>query len=99
MAQVADKLAFVRSFAHGNSGHGGGTHWVMTGYNFPPADNNQPAIKPGLGSILARVRGANNPATGLPTYVRIGGIYGDGPGLARARLCAVRHQRQLPATT
>jgi len=79
MAQVADKLAFVRSFAHGNSGHGGGTHWVMTGYNFPPADNNQPAIKPGLGSILARVRGANNPATGLPNYVRIGGIYGDGP--------------------
>jgi len=79
MAQVADKLAFVRSFAHGNSGHGGGTHWVMTGYDFPPADNNQPAIKPGLGSILARVRGANNPATGLPNYVRIGGIYGDGP--------------------
>src|SRR5690349_24027818 len=33
MAQVADKMAFVRSFAHTNSGHGGGTHWVMTGYN------------------------------------------------------------------
>ena len=26
-------MAFVRSFAHTNSGHGGGTHWVMTGYN------------------------------------------------------------------
>src|SRR6201995_1738023 len=26
MARVADKMAFVRSFAHGNSGHGGGTH-------------------------------------------------------------------------
>src|SRR5262249_49699417 len=35
--------------------------------------------KPGLGSILARQRGANNPATGLPTYVRLNGIYGDGP--------------------
>jgi hypothetical protein len=79
MAQCADKLAFVRSFAHTNSGHGGGTHWVMTGYNFPPADNNQPPIKPGLGSILARYRGANNPATGLPSYVRLGGILGDGP--------------------
>src|SRR5438270_9767102 len=33
MAKVADKMAFVRSFAHGNSGHGGGTHWVNTGYN------------------------------------------------------------------
>src|SRR5476651_695334 len=27
MAKVADKMAFVRSFAHGNSGHGGGTHF------------------------------------------------------------------------
>jgi hypothetical protein len=79
IAQVADKMAFVRSFAHGNSGHGGGTHWVMTGYDFPPADNGQPQVKPGLGSILSRMRGPNNPQSGLPTYVRIGHIYGDGP--------------------
>jgi hypothetical protein len=79
MATVADKMTFVRSFAHGNSGHGGGTHWVMTGYDFPPADNNEVPAKPGLGSILARVRGANNRQTGLPTYVRLSGIYGDGP--------------------
>ncbi len=79
MARVADKMAFVRSFAHNNSGHGGGTHWVMTGYNFPPADNGQGQIKPGFGSILARHRGANSPTTGLPTYVRMGGILGDGP--------------------
>jgi hypothetical protein len=79
MARSADKFAFVRSFAHGNSGHGGGTHWVMTGYDFPPADNGQAPIKPGLGSILSRYRGANNPATGLPTYVRLSGILGDGP--------------------
>jgi hypothetical protein len=79
MARVADKMAFVRSFAHGNSGHGGGTHFVMTGYDFPPADNGQPQNKPGLGSVMARYRGANNPATGLPNYVRFGGILGDGP--------------------
>jgi uncharacterized protein (DUF1501 family) len=79
MAKVADKLAVVRSFAHTNSGHGGGTHWVMTGYDFPPADNGQAPIKPGLGSILARQRGANNSQTGLPTYVRMSGILGDGP--------------------
>jgi hypothetical protein len=79
MAAVADRMAFVRSFAHTNSGHGGGTHWVMTGYDYPPADNGQAPIKPGLGSILARYRGPNNPATGLPTYVRLGGILGDGP--------------------
>ncbi len=79
MAAQADKWAFVRSFAHDNSGHGGGTHWVMTGYNFPPADSGQPQVKPGLGAIVARHRGPNNPASGLPTYVRLGGIYGDGP--------------------
>ncbi len=79
MAKVADKLAVVRSFAHNNSGHGGGTHWVMTGYDFAGADNNMPPIKPGIGSIVARHRGANNPQTGLPTYVRLNGILGDGP--------------------
>ena len=36
-------------------------------------------IKPGLGSILARHRGPNNARTGLPTYVRLNGILGDGP--------------------
>jgi hypothetical protein len=79
MARVADKMAFVRSFAHNNSGHGGGTHWVMTGYNFPPADNGQGQVKPGFGSILARHRGPNNAQTGLPTYIRMNGILGDGP--------------------
>jgi hypothetical protein len=79
MARVADKMAFVRSFAHNNSGHGGGTHWVMTGYDYPPADNGMGQVKPGLGAIVARHRGANNPRTGLPNYVRMGGILGDGP--------------------
>jgi hypothetical protein len=79
MAQRADQMAFVRSFAHRNSGHGGGTHWVMTGYDFAAADNGAAPNKPGMGSILARHRGANNPATGLPTYVRLNSILGDGP--------------------
>ncbi|MFO0969389.1 MAG: DUF1501 domain-containing protein [Gemmataceae bacterium] len=79
MARVADKMAFVRSFAHQNSGHAGGTHWVMTGYNYPPADSGMAQIKPSFGSIASRFRGANNPSTGLPTYVRLNGTYGDGP--------------------
>jgi hypothetical protein len=78
MAQVAKHMAFVRSFAHTNSGHGGGTHWVNTGYNFSAADNGGGQSKPGYGAILARHRGANNPTTGLPTYVRMGNILGDG---------------------
>jgi hypothetical protein len=76
---MADKMAFVRSFAHGNSGHAGGTHFVMTGVDHPPADAGMPQIRPSMGSITARVRGANHPASGLPTYVRISGLYADGP--------------------
>jgi hypothetical protein len=79
MARRADRMAFVRSFAHGNSGHAGGTHFVMTGTDHPPADSGAPQIKPSFGSILARLRGSNNPATGIPTYVRLAGLYADGP--------------------
>ncbi|MBI2806929.1 MAG: DUF1501 domain-containing protein [Planctomycetes bacterium] len=78
MGRMANRMAFVRSFAHGNSGHTGGTHYVMTGVDHPPADAGQPPIKPSLGSMTARVRGANSPS-GLPTYVRISGLYADGP--------------------
>jgi hypothetical protein len=79
MAKRADRMAFVRSFAHGNSGHGGGTHFVMTGVDHPPADAGQPPIKPSIGSIVSKVRGANHPRSGMPTYVRISGLYADGP--------------------
>jgi hypothetical protein len=79
MAAHAEKLAFIRSFAHGNSGHAGGTHYVMTGVDHPPADAGMPPIKPSFGSIAARVRGANNPQSGIPTYVRLSGLYADGP--------------------
>ncbi len=79
MAEQAHRMAFVRSFAHGNSGHAGGTHFVMTGVDYPPADAGMPPIKPSMGSITAKVRGANNPVTGMPTYVRLSGLYADGP--------------------
>lgn len=75
MAQVADKMAFVRSFAHGNSSHGSATQWVMTGYPTNPNRTN-----PSAGSVLARVRGANHPVTGMPSYIKMGNIGGDGAG-------------------
>jgi uncharacterized protein (DUF1501 family) len=78
MAKVADKMAFVRSFAHTTSSHQAGTIFVNTGYLQPPNNANR-QMKPGHGAILARYRGANHPATGLPTYVRLGAIGGDGP--------------------
>jgi hypothetical protein len=79
MAQKADQMAFLRSFAHGNSGHAGGTHFVMTGVDHPPADAGVPPIKPSFGSIAARVRGTNHPDSGIPTYVRLAGLFADGP--------------------
>jgi hypothetical protein len=78
IASVADRMVFVRSFTHNNAGHAGGTHWVMTGYNHAPADNGAAPIRPSMGSVVSRVRGSNN-ERGLPTYVRLGGIYADGP--------------------
>jgi uncharacterized protein (DUF1501 family) len=79
IASVADKMAFVRSFAHTNSGHGGGTHYVMTGYDNRMIDNGGVPSRPSLGSIMSRVRGASHPVTGIPTYVRIGNITAGGP--------------------
>ena len=79
MARRAHRMAFVRSFAHGNSGHAGGTHYVMTGIDHPPADNGAPPIRPSVGSLAARLRGANHPETGIPSYVRLAGLYADGP--------------------
>jgi hypothetical protein len=64
---------------HGNSGHAGGTHFVMTGVDHPPADSGEPQIKPSFGSITSRVRGTNHPESKIPTYVRLSGLYADGP--------------------
>lgn len=79
LAEQADKLTIVRSFAHTNSGHGGGTHYVMTGYDNRNSDNGGLPNRPSLGSILSRVRGANHPQTGMPTYIRLNNIGADGP--------------------
>ncbi len=84
MAAVADKMAFVRSFAHTNSGHGGGTHFVMTGYDNRNIDNGGLPSRPSMGSIVSKHRGANHPKTGMPTYVRVGGIGSDGPAFLGA---------------
>lgn len=84
IARVADKMALVRSFAHTNSGHGGGTHYVMTGYDNKMVDNGGLPSRPSLGSIVSRVRGASHPESGVPTYVRMGGILADGPAFLGA---------------
>ena len=75
---VADKMAFVRSFAHGSGSHGAGTYWVTTGYASRLQEAAGTQEHPSNGSILSRHRGANHPVTGMPTYVRLGPVTGDG---------------------
>lgn len=79
IAQNANRMAFVRSFAHRNSGHGGGTHWVMTGHDNRMVDNGGKPTYPSIGAVVSRSRGANHPESGMPTYVRLGNILADGP--------------------
>jgi uncharacterized protein (DUF1501 family) len=81
IASVADKMAIFRSFAHNNSGHVGGTHFVNTGYDNRNIDNGGLPQRPSIGSIVARVRGSNHAVTGMPTYVALNRLRAgiDGP--------------------
>ena len=78
IAQLADQMAIVRSFAHGSTSHAGGPHVVFTAREHRLADTT-PQIEPSIGSIAARLRGVSHPETGMPTYVRLDRSYGDGP--------------------
>ncbi len=60
LAQLAQRLAVVRSYASGNSGHSYTS--VVSGGNPTGAS---------MGAIYARVAGANHPQTGMPTHTLI----------------------------
>jgi hypothetical protein len=70
-AQLADKLAVVRTVNHGSGDHTKSNHWMLTGFEGPAF--NAPDFKhqkrPALGSAVARLRGANAP--GMPPYVAV----------------------------
>jgi hypothetical protein len=73
-ARAMDKMAIVRSLAHESSDHFVGTHWVMTGYQSSP-NEQQRNERPSVGSIAAKLRGPNAP--GVPPYVAmVGGVFG-----------------------
>jgi hypothetical protein len=85
MATLTDRMAIVKSFTHKDGDHGGGTHWVKTGYPWPPEFLGKavgpPQQNPSIGSIISRTLGPINKQTGVPTYVRVqsshGGYAGD----------------------
>ena len=67
-SQVTDRVALIRSVPHKTGSHTVGSHLVQTGYylrNASNVDNDMPS----MGSVIAKVRGANNPA--MPTFVSI----------------------------
>jgi hypothetical protein len=66
-AAIMDKLAIVRSAYHTNAGHGMGSQWMLTGYQ-PTIEVND-NIYPSCGSVVAKLRGPNEP--GLPAYVNL----------------------------
>lgn len=66
-AKIMDKLAILRSAYHTNAGHGMGSQWMLTGYQ-PTIEVND-NIYPSCGSVVAKMRGANEP--GLPPYVNL----------------------------
>ena len=67
-AQVADKLAIVRSIHHENSSHKSASHYVQTGYYLtdPNYDWNE---MPCIGSVVSRVIATKR--RGVPAYVSL----------------------------
>ncbi len=59
LAGMADKLAVVRSYRHGNGSHASASHHVASGGNATGAC---------MGSLYSRVVGISNPKTGLPLH-------------------------------
>ncbi len=70
LAEIADKLAVVRSIRHDQGNHGAGNHYMMTGAptRIPVGCGAFVSFHPSLGSVTAYERGAKN---GLPAYFSI----------------------------
>lgn len=66
-AKIADKISIVRSAYHTNAGHGMGSQWMLTGYQ-PTIEVND-NLYPATGSVVARMKGPNEP--GVPAYVNL----------------------------
>lgn len=66
-AKIMDKLSILRSACHTNAGHGMGAQWMLTGYQ-PTIEVND-NIFPSLGSVVAKMKGANDPS--MPPYVNL----------------------------
>ena len=62
LAKLADRMAIVRSFSHGNGSHGPAAALVASGGHPSGAS---------MGALYARLAGVSSPTTGLPTNALI----------------------------
>jgi len=69
-ARLMDKIAVLRSLTHETSDHFAGLHWILTGFASTQQQQNQNE-RPSIGSVVARLQGANGP--GVPPYVAMSG--------------------------
>jgi hypothetical protein len=67
-AQLADRLAVIRSIRHDSSSHETSSHLTQTGYYLRDRQNRENEM-PSAGSVTAMLRGPNRP--GVPSYVAI----------------------------
>src|SRR4029079_14563488 len=69
LAERADRYSVLRSVYHGTPSHEAAIHWTLTGYDYPGANTTTKNrnIRPAMGSIVSKMRGANH--AGLPAYV------------------------------
>jgi uncharacterized protein (DUF1501 family) len=75
LAERAAKMAIVRSFRHPVGSHEQAISHVLTGGTDP---NGQAQQGFSIGSMYARLRGANHPHTGMPTYTLLTAPHKDG---------------------
>lgn len=75
VAGVMDKFSLIRSFTHGDAGHGPADHHMLTGYhpnaafNAGLSPNNQ---HPAMGSVIATRMGARG---SIPPYICLPGMH------------------------
>ena len=67
-AKIADQLSILRAVWHDSGSHGTSSHLTQTGYYLSDRQSRENSM-PCIGSVTARVRGAN--AEGLPPYVAV----------------------------
>jgi len=93
LAQRTHQFNVLRSVYHGTPSHEAAIHWTLTGYDYPNANTTTKNrnVKPAMGSIVSKSRGALRP--GLPAYVCVPdrGQLGDRVRYAAATYLGLAH--------